>query len=218
MLQNPLSKLVKLDLSNSCISDEGAAALGGGLKKNNKLKKLTVQRIESITPSGWAAFFRGMSNSNSSLNELDLEDNDEIGDEGAVALSGAFAGNNSLKCLDLSSIKFISTNNWIALLKSLFNPDSVLEKLYMYNNDIDDEVVTFLGGALVNNATLKSLSLMYNRSITERGWAAFFGRLSNRGWKTLASVLCNKSSIDSIYRSNHTLQDVGWINNRQSSR
>ena len=343
-----------LCLSSRKIGDEAATLLGNGLGKDNSLKKLSLSSIGPNTSTGWAALFKGLSNPSSSLNELHMTGNN-ISDKGALALSGAFSVNNSLKWLDLSVVSN-STNSWIALLKSLFNPDSVLEKLYMYNNDIDDEVVTFLGGALVNNATLKSLSLMYNISITERGWAAFFGRLSNlnsledlnvsmnnidddgmtvlsnvlgdnstlrslagwqaffgsvleeldlsyntidddgipplvfalarvsslsclhidnnrlitsvglmalstllqgleklrlesvnmndvtvigfanalvnntetktlqlgytgsrvtlRGWKALASVLCNKSSIDSIYRSNHTLQDVGWINNR----
>ena len=226
ILQNPLSKLVKLDLSNNHISNEGAAALGGGLKKNIKLKKLTLSEIESITSTGWAALFRGMSNSNSSLKELNLNDNDEIGDEGALALSGAFAGNNSLKCLDLSSIKSISTNCWIALLNSLFNPDSVLEKLSMYDNNIDDEVVAFLGAALVNNSTLKTLYFVH-QNITADGWLAFFGRLSNLnsleelnvpgnnidddGMTVLSNLLGNNTTLKSMNLNNNRLiSPAGW--------
>ena len=153
--------------------------MGNGLGKNNKVKNFTLQRIESITSSGWVALFQGMSNSNSSLKELNLSVNDEIDDEGALAFAAAIDKCKSIKSLELSNLHSISTNSWTVLLKSLFNPDSVLENLYMYNNNIDGGVVTFLGGALVNNSTLKSLSLISNGSITGQGWVAFFGCLSN---------------------------------------
>ena len=168
-----------------------------------------------------------MSNSNSSLKELNLSVNDEIDDEGALAFAAAIDKCKSIKSLVLNNLHSISTNSWIALLKSLFNPDSVLENLYMYNNNIDGGVVTFLGGALVNNSTLKSLSLISNGSITGQGWVAFFGCLSNLnslenlrvsghnidvdGMAALSNVLGNNTRLRSLALNNNQLiSPAGW--------
>ena len=215
-----------LDLSYcKKIGDEGAAVLGNGLGRNNSLMKISMNHIQSITSTGWAAFFRGMSNSKSSLNELNIGQNN-IGDEGALALAATIDKFKSIKSLDLSMIS-ISANVWVTLLKSLFNPDSVLEKLCLYGNNIDDEVVAFSGGALVNNSTLKSLSLISNRSITGRGWAAFFGRLSNQnslenldvsgnniddgGMTVLSNLLGNNTALKSLNLTNNRfITPAGW--------
>ena len=214
-----------LDLGHNQISDEGATVLGVGLGKNHSLKKLSLNAMKSITSTGWAALFKGLSNPSFSLNELNIGQNN-IGDEGALALAATIDKFKSIKSLDLSMIS-ISANVWVTLLKSLFNPDSVLEKLCLYGNNIDDEVVAFSGGALVNNSTLKSLSLISNRSITGRGWAAFFGRLSNQnslenldvsgnniddgGMTVLSNLLGNNTALKSLNLTNNRfITPAGW--------
>ena len=54
--------------------------------------------------------------------------------------------------------------------------------------------------ALVSNTSLKTLEYGLNLGTS----------ISSRGIDTIGNLLCDKSSIDSIYRSNHTLQKLGW--------
>ena len=56
----------------------------------------------------------------------------------------------------------------------------------------------FYSSALVNNATIETLLFQNTQNVTDRGWAA------------LSNVLCNKTDIESVRTSNHTLQEVCW--------
>ncbi|EJK58732.1 hypothetical protein THAOC_21117 [Thalassiosira oceanica] len=79
---------------------------------------------------------------------------------------------------------------------SLANPECRLWKLNLDVTAIGDEGVVSLTEGLRNNQRLTLLSLDHN-NITERGWNAF------------SSILCDASSINATYNSNHTLQDLG---------
>ena len=57
-----------------------------------------------------------------------------------------------------------------------------------------------LGNALANNKTLQKLQI------------GDCGHITARAWDVLSTLLCNKSSIESIYSSNHTLQSITWGN------
>ncbi|EJK47152.1 hypothetical protein THAOC_34152 [Thalassiosira oceanica] len=78
---------------------------------------------------------------------------------------------------------------------SLANPECRLEDLNLYSCNIGDEGTATLADGLRNNQRLTVMSL--GDSITERGWNAF------------SSILCDASSINATYNSNHTLQDLG---------
>ncbi|EJK51124.1 hypothetical protein THAOC_29736 [Thalassiosira oceanica] len=79
---------------------------------------------------------------------------------------------------------------------SLANPESRLEDLDLSQCNIGDEGTATLADGLRNNQRLTRMSLEDN-NITERGWNA------------LSSILCDASSINATYNSNHTLQDLG---------
>ncbi|EJK51126.1 hypothetical protein THAOC_29738 [Thalassiosira oceanica] len=79
---------------------------------------------------------------------------------------------------------------------SLANPECRLEDLYLSQSNIGDEGAATLAGGLCNNQRLTRMSLD-NNNITEHGWNAF------------SSILCDTSSINATYNSNHTLQDLG---------
>ena len=68
-----------------------------------------------------------------------------------------------------------------------------LEKLHMWSSTVGDEVAIDIAHALVNNTCLKELDMTNNYIITARGWNA------------LSTLLCDESSIDNTYLSNHTL-------------
>mmetsp|Transcript_4579 Transcript_4579/g.10343 ORF Transcript_4579/g.10343 Transcript_4579/m.10343 type:complete len:616 (-) Transcript_4579:81-1928(-) len=262
LLLNPNSNLEELDLTNNRFDNNGATALGNAFAKNNTLKKFSLVGDRSnttITSTGWVAFSRCLANPNSSLEELNLSEND-IGDDGAAAFAAALASNTKLKVLDLSSTRrSVSAAGWITFFNLSRNPNSALEKLVLTGNNIGDEGLASMLPALVSMSSLKYLYLDRNlftapglvvfsnllrhpscilerfhltnngNIITNEGVIAFahalanntslktlqlgnlnprWGNITARGLAALANVLCNKSSIDSIYSSNHTLQTI----------
>ena len=67
------------------------------------------------------------------------------------------------------------------------------------NNRIDDNCATVLANSLEGNCKLHSLNLSGSNAITGTGWDAF------------SKVLCNTSSVNVTYLSNHTLMDLGYV-------
>ncbi len=64
-------------------------------------------------------------------------------------------------------------------------------------DNIDDEVALLFANALSDNNTMETLWLTgRNHHITERGWAA------------LSGLLCNKSSPNGLFSSNHSLKGL----------
>ena len=116
------------------------------------------------------------------------------------SLVDALTNTRSLSRLNLVGNRAITPVGWTALSNILQCPNSSLTDLslaYGQNHNINDEVAIGFANALINNKCLKTLNFGYSNTITARGWAA------------LANVLCNKSSLESIYNSNHTLRNVG---------
>ena len=76
------------------------------------------------------------------------------------------------------------------------NPNSALETVDLRGNAIDDDVMVSFASSLDNNSNLKELLYEGGNRITTAGWDAF------------SNTLCNKSSINATYDSNHTLQKI----------
>ena len=183
LLQNT-STLAVLDTGYTHIGDMGADSLGDGLANNTTLNKLSLHpskhgpcEIISITSAGWATIFKGLTNSRSSLEELDLSSN-ELDNDAATALAAAVIEIKSLRSLNLSQVK---SNSWRSLLTPLPNSTgSVLEKLVLRNSNIDDEGLTELIDALGNNSSLKELDIGGNRSpFTRAGLISFIRHVGN---------------------------------------
>ena len=227
-LSNRRSSLEEMYLCGASI-DDGIVAdvLANALANNPLLKDLSLNGITNITTAGWVALSAALQNSNSRLEKLSL-DGTSIDDMGLTALVDALANKAKLKELDLGCNNSITTVGWHALSRSTLNPNSVLERLRLGNNaSIDDEGATMVATALSINSTLKDLDLSYTRSISTIGWQALFNSLQNpnssievlnirenhiddEAFTALANILCNKSSVNSIYTSNHTLRGINY--------
>jgi len=213
-LGNPSSLLEHVDLSGdhrsgSIINDELAGTLASALRTNTKLKKLNLTNNYRIRPGGWLTFFNTLRNSTLSLEELCLSGN-LIDDNGATSIANASASLCSLKVLRLSCNRFISPVGLRAISTLLQQPNSCLSELNVYVNDsaVNDEEVVNFANLLVGNLHLKSLYLgQYSHTNT------LPSNLTSRGWDALANTLCNRSCIESIYDSNHTLESVLYSNN-----
>ncbi|KAL3827229.1 hypothetical protein ACHAXA_004704 [Cyclostephanos tholiformis] len=79
----------------------------------------------------------------------------------------------------------------------LRDPSCALRVLSLRRNGIDDSGATMLADSLSNNDTLEELHLDDNPGISSGGIQAF------------SRLLCDASTINSTYHSNHTLRDLG---------
>jgi len=74
-----------------------------------------------------------------------------------------------------------------------------LRKLNLHNNDIGNEGAIVLAESLFGNTKLKTLWMSYNR---------FDNADAQRVQDAFTRLLCNTESINSIYCSNHTIEDL----------
>jgi len=200
-LANPNSSLEELDLRGSYIDDEGATAFANALVNDTKLKYLNLSDARLVSAQGWRNFFNLLLGSNSAIQLLIFTGNN-IGDEGLASMADALGRMGSLKLLHLGSTNQSTTAaSWMPVSNFLQHPNCSLKLLYIVDhgtgNNINDEGMIGFANALAKNLRLERLEFTNTSDITPRGWAA------------LSTVLCDKSSIDSIYESNHTLQEIG---------
>ena len=129
------------------------------------------------------------------LQELILYHNN-IDDEGVDMIVQAFSHENKLKELNLGTNQSITIRGWKTLSTLLEMSDSKLKALHVQDNDIGDEGALVFANALKNNSTLKTLDLTAEGSITAEGWTPFL------------NLLCDASSVNNTYLSNHTLENI----------
>ena len=119
---------------------------------------------------------------------------DSITNEGVDALTNVLVNNSRLRELELRYNKNVTAMRWVALSSVLRNPSSALKKLDLRDNSINDHVMVSFADAMANNSKLTECIFHHdNCHVTSIGYAVF------------THILCNKSSILSTYRSNHTL-------------
>ena len=156
-LASDSAKLKNLTLSHSNITNDGAIAIGEALKTNSTLEELSLFRCE-IDAEGGKAIGVGLQTGIAVLNKLELSDNN-IEDEGAIALGKALKKNKSLTELMLNTCN-IGPNGVIALAAALSESTAVLKKLALSYNNIGDKGATAIGNALKTNSTLEELWLI----------------------------------------------------------
>lgn len=157
------------------------------------LHSMTIGRNECTVLSSL------LSCSATQLKILNLQDNN-IDDEGVEYLVNALTNVKTLQKLDLCSNRSITIKGWKKVSTLLEGPDSKLKMLRMlrtYGNSIENDGALVFAEALTNNSTLKTFNIEHGNSITD--WAPF------------SKLLCDTSSPNKTYLSNHTLHDIGNI-------
>ena len=134
---------------------------------------------------------RGLSNSKA-LRTLQLSGND-FGDNGVEALVAVLKSSTKLEKLYISQNHSITIKGYKAIAILLGIP--TLKELYAANDNTGDEVAEIFANALVNNRTLKKLYIFtyYSSLISAAGWEAF------------TRLLCDTSSVNNTFTSNHSL-------------
>ena len=110
--------------------------------------------------------------------------------------SSLFSRLRQLEELDMGG-NYLGSQGCEALVDLVQHDDTRLKALSLRDNDIDDESISILTGALKENVMLRELDLDRNKDIT------------CCGWKQIAQVLCDNSSIKSTLASNHFLRSLG---------
>ncbi|KAK1733985.1 leucine-rich repeat protein, partial [Skeletonema marinoi] len=138
------------------------------------------------TLRGWGA---------SNLKHLDLDGNG-IDDQGLQVLA---AGVTNTKLEELYLSDNLITGAGLRSMSDYFQSESCcLKTLNVLRNDFGDEGAVALADGLMGNKSLTSLHFIPHQSgITNAGWAAF------------SKLLCDPSSIESTYLSNHNIGTIG---------
>jgi len=228
LLKNPVSKLMCLDLSRNSIGGDCMPILSPALMANNSIRKLNLNGCNlrdgdlvvlanalannsslkdldlgaqfHVTPLGWKTFFKLMMSSEAALETLDLGADPllhlrpiRIDDGGAVALVEWLTRRNTIRSLRLEGSLGLTTVGYHAFTTLLQLPESKLSTLVLDRaSKIRDQDMVSFSNALAHNTSLKELIFGHQR-------------VGNEGWNALTRVLCDASSPDKTYASNHTL-------------
>ena len=199
-LQTSKCMLVDLNLCLTSLHDDATSYLVKILSESS-LKRLDLTANTEITRSGWESLFSAISNNkNSALGYLNLSSCDFNG-ELLISLANALSNNSTVRDLKLRfnrpQVK-VTAGEWQAFsVQVLSNTNSGLEKLDLFQTEVDEETMIGFATALAGNKSLKELVTSDgNVECKARVWAAF------------ARVVCNTTSIMATYNSNHTLQTI----------
>ena len=191
--------LRKVELADNNISEEGMVDIITALSVHPNLNYLDLDG-NRLHKNGCVALATLLRCSAKEVQHLDLS-NTEINDEGIEALVHALATCSCLEELQLVGNPTITSKGWQSLASILEAPNSNLREIFIANNNVDDEAAAAFANALENNHTLYTLNMNSNRSMITAGWLPF------------SKVLCDTSSVDATFLSNHTLHYLGYEGN-----
>ena len=158
-------------------------------ENNKQLSSLGIRRCD-LGPEGICALSSSLIRSHS-IKKIDFSNN-RIDGESVEELVKALYLNHELEELSLAG-NDVGRYGCMALAALLQNPQSMLKKLNLRCNNINDEGAITLAESLMGNNKLTHLGLGGNESIHDPGWDAF------------SRVICDATSISTTYYSNHTL-------------
>eukprot|EP00985_Skeletonema_marinoi_P026903 scaffold21290_cov156-Skeletonema_marinoi.AAC.4 len=188
------SSLKVIHLSDSSIGNEGLLALVDGLTNCTSLERLYLSYNDfSSAAAGLSSLSDWLQNAPMSLEYLGLEAC-SINDEGLHALAQGAA--NHCKVLDLDGNESITSTGLSYLSNSIRSDSCRVETLWLQGIPIEDDGLKILGQGLVGNQSLRSLYLDDGITVTSAGWVAF------------STALCDTSSVNNTYLSNHTICDI----------
>ena len=187
--------LKEVDLRNNNISEEGMVDIITSLSMFPHLEHLDLDG-NRLHKNGCMALSTLLRCSATELQYLYISNN-EINDEGIEALVPALKNCCRLQSLNICENPSITTRGWQSLATILEAPNFKLERLDISSNNVDDEAVASFVNALTRNHMMNTLDLDNNHSITAEGWEA------------LLKLLCNTSSVNATFLSNHTLDYLG---------
>ncbi len=201
LFQSEHCNLKDLDLSYMNIENDGARAIAQGLVGLNSLERLILSE-NAIGDEGARALGAGVANLHL-LEDLDLEGN-SIGDLGLQAFAEGLIHCVNLKYLFLSNNGTITASRLTSLSTLLqLQPESCsLTVISLRDIPFGDDGAVALVDALEGNKSMKKLYFDPDSA-----------RVTSVGWKAFSKLLCDTSSVNNTYLSNHSLEIIGGWNN-----
>mmetsp|Transcript_17798 Transcript_17798/g.30072 ORF Transcript_17798/g.30072 Transcript_17798/m.30072 type:complete len:687 (+) Transcript_17798:105-2165(+) len=188
--------LTRFVLSRNNLSSEALAEITAALTGYPYLKSFSVSGNVLIGRDGCVSLGAIIRVAALHLEQV-FHDDDDLDDEGLQTLVAALTNAATLQLLALSRNLSITAAG-LRALSHLFSSACPLETLFLEDMNIGDEGAEALVDGLRGNTTLRHLVLTPNMAgITSTGWTAF------------SRLLCDTSSINNTYRSNHTLEHIG---------
>jgi Ran GTPase-activating protein (RanGAP) involved in mRNA processing and transport len=193
--QRRIKNLRCLGLAHNNLGGEGFADIAHALHTHPQFDFLYCKN-NNVGRTGCVALGAVMREELANLTKLHL-DNNAIDDAGLQALIPGLCNNNNLEHLTISDQ--ITAAGLRALSPFLQSDSCSLIVLSVRDMRFGDEEAAALAGALTGNKSLQTMYLpdLGNRNITETGWSTF------------SKLLCDTSSINNTYLSNHTLTHLG---------
>ena len=230
LLQHPESHIRSIDFQNTPLDDDFISSICIGLTRNQSVKSINLRGDCNVSSTGWKIFSDLLSNPMCSIEYLGI--NFGFRDSVPKCIEDALSVNKSLKYLNLKGNKQFTFEGWGNFSGSLRNPCFSLAGLNLSLCNFDDEGVIMLMHAMEGNASLKHLHLDDNK-ISSRGLVAIFnhlrnfesslktlhvvdnninfGELTSEDWSVLSRALCDKTSIERIFSSNHNLYMIAFF-------
>ena len=239
LLNNPAATIHTLSLESSYLDDEGITILSNVLTMTNNLTSLYMEDIFDVSEIGWYSLSLALAHPMCKLEKLWLGST-SINDEAITELGEGLALNSTLKCLSLVYNESITATGWKGFSICFRNPCSSFEEIELALCGVDDDSASAIATALVGNSSLKRLDMGCNDEITADGWAHVFHTLlfsvtaleelwifasyaddpfdwtNHMDWTVLSRALCDSSSIEMTYSSNHTFQSLAEEEDIQS--
>eukprot|EP00984_Skeletonema_dohrnii_P009307 scaffold3549_cov110-Skeletonema_dohrnii-CCMP3373.AAC.9 len=190
-----LPTLKKLDVACNRIGDLGLQALVGGLVNYCNIEHLRLSH--NVFPASGLNSLVELVQRATSLKSLNICGN-AIDDEGLQGLVEGMTTRCSLTKLNLSNNNSITAVGLRSLAPFFRSDNCCLEGLELWGVNFGDEGAAALADGLKGNKSLTTLQFTSDGSdITARSWAAF------------SKLLCDTSSVNNTYLSNHTLETIG---------
>ena len=149
----------------------------GSLVGHSGITELDFGENRGIKVRGMAALAALLSNPNSSVTDLDLSMCD-LDDENVAILAPALARCYTLRKLRLAQNGDITGTGWMTIFTQLQSPQSLLEHLDLWDNDIDNDAAMLLADVMANSNQMKILNLS-ECNIATAGWRAVFDALQS---------------------------------------
>mmetsp|Transcript_18251 Transcript_18251/g.28010 ORF Transcript_18251/g.28010 Transcript_18251/m.28010 type:complete len:694 (+) Transcript_18251:49-2130(+) len=194
--QRQHKSLTKFCFSGNNLSNDALEEISAALTGYPYLETFNVSENVLVGANGCESLGAIIRSSALRLEQVSLCGND-FDDNGLQTLTAALTNAATLQRLSLSSNRLITASG-LRALSQLFSSACPVETLLLEDMNIGDEGAEALADGLMGNTTLKHLVLTPDSAgITSTGWAAF------------SRLLCDTSSINNTYRSNHTLEHIG---------
>mmetsp|Transcript_535 Transcript_535/g.868 ORF Transcript_535/g.868 Transcript_535/m.868 type:complete len:519 (+) Transcript_535:129-1685(+) len=194
-----------LQLKRNNLDAEGLRALATSL--STKLGHLSITENQIGMNGGEVLGAVIRSKAFSQLTGLDIGGNN-IDDEGVQVLAAELSKCTNIKNLDLSGNRAITAVGLGFISGLLGAANCRIESINLSSMYIGDDVAEVLAAALVGNKYLVKLIFSLDNAMGYENDEYVSASITDSGWSAFSKLLCNTSSINSTYMSNHTLAQM----------